>query len=635
MNRQQALNTLVVIIFLGFFLRLYQLDAVAFRGDEAFSVQRWAATPLSESLTEIAAIEPHPPLTYILFRVWGLIFGTDFEFSLRMLPVLFNLIGIPALYAIGKILSGRRDIGLLAAFFWAIHPFQIWHSQDFRNYAVWAGLSTMTLWLGLRIIWANKKSMIDWILYSIAALITCLIFYDELLTIGVLGLFALLFYWRDLRFVLRWSVLNAGIIAITFLAFFILQGDLITGGSYGGTTGGFELAQYWERFLPVLIFGDTLSVTLMQQFSPFTVWWPVVLVVMALAWFIVAYYQRKNGYFLALLGFLPLMILGLISMRLSIFRPRYVMMATPAYTVMVSAAIVLLWQYKFWQKLLSMAFFIVWFGLSAISLNNYYHNPDFDKAPDWSTLAHYLEVNTTSDEIIIQTGADASFGYYYDRADILAGQTGLPADVIQPIPEIITSMEQIATDYHSIWIVGQTFPDWPNTGVVEQWAFDNLQLVRETRIAGLPVRQFMAWDVVVSEIEDEPIAVFGESIELLDIQVFEPEPTDELIIWLYWQPIATTETPYTVFAHFIGNINPETDTPLWSQDDHPPLNGLVNTAEWEIDKVYRDIFRLPIENIQAGEYQIMIGFYNPENGERLLLEDGSDAFLVGTIEMTK
>lgn len=633
MNRKITLAFMVAIILVGFFLRLYHLDTVAFRGDEAFSVERWSAAPLYESLTEIASIEPHPPLTYILFRAWGLIFGTDSEFLLRMLPVLFNLLGIPALYAIGKLLSGRRDIGLLAAFLWAIHPFQIWHAQDFRNYAIWAGLSTLTLWLALRVIMGDKRKRVDWGLYTLVAVVTCLIFYNELIMIGVLGLFVLLFYWRDMRFTIQWSLLNTGMIAITFLIFLIFQGDLITSGNYGGTTGGFELEQYWQRFFPVLAFGDSLSTTLMQQFSPYTVWWPLALIIIMTAWFTVLYYHRKNGYFLALLGFVPLLMLGLTSTRLSIFRPRYVMMAAPAYTLMLSYAVFLLWERNLIQKILSSNLLIIWISLSAISLNNYYHNPDYIKAADWPTLATYLEMNTQVDEIIIQTSVDPSFGYYYKRADILADEFGLPADVDQPIPEIIDIMQETSLDYHSIWIVGQTFPDWPNTGIVESWAFENLQLVRETHIAGLPVRQFMAWDILLSEIDDESLAIFGESIELVGARIFEPEPTGEIMIWLYWRPLTPTESPHTVFVHLIGNINPDTATPLWSQDDHPPQNGRVSTSEWETNSVYRDVFTLSVEDIVSGEYTIMLGFYDPQNNERLLLEDNSDAFMLGMVNL--
>ena len=78
---------LILIIWLGFALRLHELASVPLRGDEAFSALNWAGKPLHQSLTEIATIEPHPPLTYVLFRLWGLLIGgIDSPFALRLGP---------------------------------------------------------------------------------------------------------------------------------------------------------------------------------------------------------------------------------------------------------------------------------------------------------------------------------------------------------------------------------------------------------------------------------------------------------------------------------------------------------------------------------------------------------------------
>jgi hypothetical protein len=627
----KRLVLLIPILLLGFALRLYRLDAVPFRGDEAFSVQQWTAEPLSVSLSEIAALEPHPPLTYIVFRAWGLVFGTESVFLLRMLPLLCNMLGIPALFALAKRLSGQRSVGYLAAFFWAIHPFQIWHAQDFRNYGIWAGLSALVLYFGLRLI-KGKRDIWDWGIYGFIALISSLIFYNELITIGVLGLIVLLMRYRDWRFILQWGFVNISIIALTIGTFLYFQGDLITGGSYGGTTGGFEAWQWWQRFLPELSFGETLSLTLLQQFSPYSAWWPLVLIMLVLAWILVMAKNRQAGLFLLIVGIVPLLVLGLISTRLHIFRPRYVLMAAPAYTLIISYSICLLWNSRL-GRIFSLLLFSTWFGLSVYSLNNYYHNPAFAKAPDWPALIDYLKENTQAGEAIIQTGVDPAFGYYYDLADIAAGEFGLPADVTQSIPDVVKKMQETAADYHSIWIVGQTFPDWPNAGVVENWASENLQLVRETSIAGLPVHQFLAWEVLPNEISETALADFGETVQLRGARIFAPEPSGELTIWLYWQPRSQSETALKIFVHLLGEVNPATGTPLWSQDDQFLQNGRIDARNWDIETVYRDVYVLPLERLSAGEYSVLVGFYNPETNERLLLDDGTDAFNIGTVEI--
>ncbi len=167
--------------------------------------------------------------------------------------------------------------------------------------------------------------------------------------------------------------------------------------------------------------------------------------------------------------------------------------------------------------------------------------------------------------------------------------------------------------------------------MVENWAFENLQLTRETQIAGLPVRQFMSWDVNLDDISPQALATYDDSITLLAVNIFEPEPTNELTVHLYWQALEQTDSPMTVFVHLVGNINPETGSPLWAQDDHPPQNGRVSTNTWDTDMVYRDVYVLDLEDIPAGEYQLSIGLYDPITGERLPTEDNADSYIMGSM----
>jgi hypothetical protein len=187
-------------------------------------------------------------------------------------------------------------------------------------------------------------------------------------------------------------------------------------------------------------------------------------------------------------------------------------------------------------------------------------------------------------------------------------------------------MQEVASRFDTIWIVGQTFPDWQNAGVVESWAFENLQLIRDTRIADLPVRQFMNWDVQANEISAEPLANFGNFIDLMDVTISQSASTDEITVIVYWRPLEQTETPLTVFMQLVGAINPETGTPIWSQNDHPPQNGRVSTDLWQSNVIYRDVYSLPLDDVAIGVYSLLIGFYDPISNDRLVLADGTDAY---------
>ena len=253
---RRRLCLLILVIWLGFALRLHDLAAVPLRGDEAFSARYWVELPLYESLTEIASFDPHPPLAYLLFHLWGrLVGGIGSPFALRFLPLLGNIIGAAAMFALGRRLSGQSAVGLLAALMWALHPFEIWHSQDFRNYAVWAGLSAVALWLGLRLMDSHRR--VDWWLYAVAASLSAFMFYTELMMMLALAVVA----WRRLhrRLLLRFLALQCLIGAAVLGAFLVFQGPVLTGAApYPGNLQPFAAADYLTRFLPTLILGDSL-----------------------------------------------------------------------------------------------------------------------------------------------------------------------------------------------------------------------------------------------------------------------------------------------------------------------------------------------------------------------------------------
>jgi hypothetical protein len=78
-----------------------------------------------------------------------------------------------------------------------------------------------------------------------------------------------------------------------------------------------------------------------------------------------------------------------------------------------------------------------------------------------------------------------------------------------------------------------------------------------------------------------------------------------------------------------GGINPVTGTPLWTQDDQFPQDERISSESWS--EVFRDVYMLPLNSIPGGEYSLLVGLYDPLTGERVLLEDGSDHLVIGTV----
>jgi hypothetical protein len=605
------LLVLVALILLGFALRLYNINRVSLRGDEAFTVLHWMREPLSHTLAEIATVDPQPPLAYAIYRLWALAVGSG-EYVVRFLPALLNLIGIPALYALGKEIGGWR-LGLMAAFLWAIHPAQIWHAQDARNYAIWGALSPLALWLALRLLRLGRR--VDWVLYVVAAALAAYIYYLELFFLAALNLYVMLTHWRNRPVVIRW-LLSQAVVAL-LLAPWYLQERLLFSSGYGGTAARFNPLELLVSFVPDLVLGET-AVQL----------WPLVFTLLFVGWLLLWQQSRRGGVLLLLLGVLPLLFLSVVSLRLNVFVPRYVLPLSGVYVLLLASLCVFAW--SIWSLSLQIGVGLMLVLLSVMSYRTYCCPNDYAKSPDWRSLSVYLQTELPENSMVIQRSADMAFNFYYREYVRDEEPFQLPANPTQSTDEIETILaSQSAQSY---WLLAQP-PDWDNASVPLDWLNDYTQLVRWTNINGLEVRHFMPWEV--TEIIPQPLANFDGVVELVGQQNsvetnYRSSPI--LNVWLYWRPLSPTDQPLKVFVHLVGGINPATGTTLWSQHDDFPQGGRIATADWIPGELYRDIYTLPLSNLPQGEYQVVVGFYDPQTGERLPVNNG-DTYPLTTITL--
>jgi hypothetical protein len=105
-------------------------------------------------------------------------------------------------------------------------------------------------------------------------------------------------------------------------------------------------------------------------------------------------------------------------------------------------------------------------------------------------------------------------------------------------------------------------------------------------------------------------ARFGDVAQLLGYQL-AAEPT-ELTLTLYWQAQAPDQIDYTIFVHLLDQAGQ-----LVMGQDNQPVNGSYPTGIWEPGEVIPDEYRFDTSDLPPGEYQIEIGMYVLETGERL------------------
>ncbi len=110
-------------------------------------------------------------------------------------------------------------------------------------------------------------------------------------------------------------------------------------------------------------------------------------------------------------------------------------------------------------------------------------------------------------------------------------------------------------------------------------------------------------------------AVFGQQIRLAGIELPRTtvHPGEVLTVTLQWEALTRIREDYTGFIHLVapggGNA---------AQDDHLPLAGRFPTRLWSPGMVISDPYQLELpEELEAGTYELVGGFYRPESGERL------------------
>ncbi len=146
----------VVITLIGGLLRVFILGNKGMWLDETFSI--WLANhSVVDMMHWIVQIDQHPPLYYLLLHYWVALNG-DTPGSVRLLSALFGAGTIPIIYLIGKRMSGVV-VGLAAAVFLALSPFNIYYAQDTRMYTLLDFNAAVAIYALVRLLTDSRSVM--------------------------------------------------------------------------------------------------------------------------------------------------------------------------------------------------------------------------------------------------------------------------------------------------------------------------------------------------------------------------------------------------------------------------------------------------------------------------------------------
>ena len=120
----------------------------------------------------------------------------------------------------------------------------------------------------------------------------------------------------------------------------------------------------------------------------------------------------------------------------------------------------------------------------------------------------------------------------------------------------------------------------------------------------------------------QPVAAtFGRGSQAIHLTGFEVDALtgEQLKFRLAWESEQTPGTDYTVFTQLLDQ-----NGQLAASFDRPPLDGAYPSSTWLPGQTIIDPRYLPLTDVPPGDYDLIVGLYDPATGERLPTAGGAD-----------
>lgn len=160
LDKKQCTIALFSIILIAFFLRIYAIGSESVWLDETISI--YYAQNDVIGIFEYG--DTHPRLYFLLLS--GIVKTIGFnEIMMRLMSVVFGILAVYFIYLLGKKLF-NEEIGLISALLLGLSSYNVFYSQEIRNYSLLVLLSTASMYYFVKYLdkEKGKKYMISTIL---------------------------------------------------------------------------------------------------------------------------------------------------------------------------------------------------------------------------------------------------------------------------------------------------------------------------------------------------------------------------------------------------------------------------------------------------------------------------------------
>lgn len=612
--------SLAFIMLLGFFLRLYHIDAFSFWTDEGLTPVR-SGYSIGQILTNQiiiqnqVTIDTHPPLYYLLIHFSRQILGES-DFAYRFPSAVSSLLLVPLMYQFGKRLHSSK-LGLIAATLTAINPLHIWYSHESRMYSVYILLmagASLLLWLALQ---AERQEPIakKGFLYLLLAGLALYTNYTAVFLIAVQALFWVWLFWqRGQRRLIATMAIVGVAAAIPLIPYTIPR--LLT-----GTEANFFYVPPFIMLQDVFRF-FSLGVTF--TFSTAVLQWMTLFAFILFLLGLLAVDGRVAQLFL--LGYLFAVVFGLMAGSLLI-KPmyqgaRHIMVGSPAFILLISWGLLHLgiWAQKrentqaSSKRLLPNALLILFTLLAFFgpfhALRNLFFNTMLAK-DDFRSAIAFVEKMAGGEDVVVYNNAVLLplHTHYQTRPDI--GVTASPLYGTLARDSSAEQLTQLAQRYGRIWFVTDPPSDKRDEDkLVQQWLDTHLKLVDRFAFHARTTELFvLVYRTSGFDLEQVPkTAVLLETnwpnFPRLQAAQLSPPPAAGQALWLdlYWAAEFDLELSQKIRLALVGP-----DTHEWAISNQrieslPEMNDDVTSGS-----LFQSSHWLPLSpGMPPGEYRLTI-----------------------------
>ena len=433
------------ILMVGTVLRLCKWNGYSFWHDEILWLmvsRKHLMVTLKENIYLLK-----PPLFKVLVYIWTY-FGQD-EFTLRLLPSIFGILSIIAIYKMGEVLFDKK-VGLIAAFIIAISPFHIYYSQELTDYSLTMFLALCSMYYFVNSL--EKNNIYSWINFIVFTTLSLYANYISVFLLAATIFFFLASYIKYKHLAKRWLLSELLIVLLYFpwiirfplQLYFIsspfLHYDWISKGSL------FHVIQ------ALRLFNVGYNANFITQTFAALLFFPLVFIG------IVSYAKKETRriMFLTLWLFGPMILSVLFSKIVPTFSYRNFILSLPAYYILVAAGAVKLKRFFY----LSLPFFIT---LSVLSLSNYYNNifpypekfyrPGVHAKKDARVAAQCVMKNSKEGDVVVHANNSTIFPYIYYRYRLDGKDTRDFNDFIKNLYNLSLIEEHLPFDWGSRFLL--------------------------------------------------------------------------------------------------------------------------------------------------------------------------------------